>query len=580
MENTQISSIFNKIADLVELKGGNQFRVRSYRNAARTVSNMSQRLEELVRQGVDLTEYPNIGKSTAEKIQEIVERGTCQRLEELEREIPQGLTELMQVPRLGAKKVAQLHQELSIESLEDLKKAAEQGAIRDLEGMGQKTEQTILEGIRMLDATSDRVLYHVAEEYVHSLGQLLDQIDAVNQWEVAGSFRRGKETVGDLDVLVQAGDREAAAHAVLTHESIEDVVSRGQEKITVHMKGGLQLDVRFFEPESFGAALAYFTGSKAHNIALRKHAAARDWKLNEYGLFKDDQRLAGKTEASVYHRLNLPWIPPELREDRGELEAAESDTLPSLIEQNHIRGDLHAHTKLTDGKHTLEEMVDAARNRGYEYLAITEHSRAVTVAGGLDEDQVRKHADTIREVNEKISDFWILAGIEVDILKSGKLDLAEKTLADLDWVVASVHSYFKLNRDDMTDRLLAAVRSGVVHCLGHPTDRMIGKRDPITFDVERVVEACTEHKVCLEINSQPDRLDLPDFHCRRVRHAGVRFAMVTDAHSNIELDFMRYGILVARRGWLEKGHVINTKTARQLEAWLSNRSRTEDGSTG
>jgi DNA polymerase (family 10) len=568
MENARIAEIFGKIADLLELKGGNEFRVRSYRNAARTLSELPQRLEELVSRGEDLTELPNIGKSTAEKIREIVERGTCKRLEELRKEVPEGLTELLAVPQLGPRKASQLHRELSIQSLEDLRKAAEEKKIRDLEGMGVKTEEKILEGIRMLSSSSGRILYHTADQYAASLGKLLDGVEAVKQWETAGSFRRGRETVGDLDILVQADDRRQVADAVAGHGSVVEVIGRGEEKMSVRLESGLRVDIRFFDPASFGSALAYFTGSKAHNIALRKRAQAGGWKLNEYGLFKGESRLAGKTEASVYQRLDLPWIPPELREDRGEIEAAEKDRLPDLITEKQVRGDFHSHTDRTDGRESLEEMVKAARDKGYRFLAVTEHSKALSMAKGLDEDDLEEHADKIRRLDEQYEDIWVLTGIEVDILKSGQLDLEEKSLEKLDWVVASVHSYFRLDETEMTDRILAAVRSGVVHCLGHPTARLIGSRDPIRFDHDRVFEACRDQGVCLEINGQPDRMDLPDTLCKRAKEAGLLFALATDAHHRVELDFMRYGLLTARRGWLEKEDVLNSRTVKQLRKHL------------
>ncbi len=572
MENTRIADIFDKIADLLELTGGNEFRVRSYRNSARTIRDLSQDIEDLVADGGDLTDLPNIGEGTAEKVREILERGTCERLENLEKEVPPELTKLLQVPQLGPKKAAQLHKELSVNSLDDLRKAAEEGRIRDLPGMGKKTEENILAGLRTIDTASGRILYHEAADYVRSLTKLFDGIEAIKQSEVVGSFRRGKETVGDLDILLNTADREAVADRFVAYDAVDRVLGRGSEKISVRLTTGLQIDVRFFEEESFGSALIYFTGSKAHNIALRRRAQSRDWKLNEYGLFKNDNRLAGATEESVYHRLNLPWIPPELREDRGELEAAEADALPTLIEAKDIRGDLHAHTKLTDGKNTLEEMAHGARDRGYEYLAITEHSKAVTVAQGLDEDALRKHADAIRELDEQLDDLWLLPGIEVDILKSGKLDLDERVLAELDWVVASVHSHFKLDEEEMTDRILAAVKSGVVHCIGHLTARMIGARDPIEIDLDRILEACRDHGVCLELNAQPNRLDLPDVHCSRAKDAGVLISIATDAHQISEYDFMRYGLMTARRGRLEKDDVINTMTAGNLRKYLEKRA--------
>jgi DNA polymerase (family 10) len=568
MENAQVAQIFDEIADLIELDEGNEFRIRSYRSAARTVRDLSERLEDLVEQGKDLSDIPNIGESTAEKIHEILETGTCERLEEMREKVPPALVDLMRVPNLGPRKAMQLHRDLDIESLDDLRKACENGEVRDLEGFGAKTEEKLLKGLKTLDETSGRFLYKAAADHVEALGRHLDGTDAVTRWEVAGSFRRCKETVGDLDILVQAKDRGEATDAILEYGEIEEVASQGKERVTVRLGSGLQIDFRYFEASAFGAAMMYFTGSKAHNIRLRRRAVDRDWKLNEYGLTKDDRQLAGKTEESVYHRLNLPWIPPELREDRGELEAADADDLPALVEMKQIRGDLQAHTEATDGANTIQEMADAAADRGYQFFAVTDHSKRVTMAGGLDDDAARKHADAIREVDDGMDDLWLMAGIEVDVLKSGKLDLQEKTLEGLDWVVASIHYDRNLERDTMTERYLSAVESGVVHCLGHPLGRIIGGRDPLPLDLDRLFEACAEHDVCIEINAQPDRLDLPDTHVKRAREAGVRFTLGTDAHKIADLDFMPLGVHVARRGWLEKKDVLNTRTAKQLRKWL------------
>ncbi len=568
MENEQIAAIFDKIADLLDLKGGNEFRVRSYRNAARSIRNQSERVEAMVERGEDLDNLPNVGKSIAQKVHEILDRGTCDRLEELEKEFPEGLTHLMDVQGLGPRKALELYEELGISSLDELQQACEDHRVRELEGMGPKTEEKVLHGIRILRATAGRLLYPAAREHADAIGRHLDQVDAIERWEVAGSLRRRKDTVGDLDVLVQAKDREAAAQGIVECPEVGEVLSKGHEKVTVRMADGFQVDFQFFDAAVIGAALMHFTGSKAHSIALRRRAQERDWKLNERGLFKGDRRLAGKTEKAIYQRLGLTWIPPELREDMGEVQAAEQDELPRLVKLDDLRGDLHTHTERTDGQHSLNEMTVAARARGYEYFAVTEHSQRVSVAQGLDDEDMRRHAAHIREFDGGFKDLWVLAGVEVDILKKGDLDLKEQTLADLDWVVASVHSYFELEEKEMTERLLAAIRSGVVHCIGHPTGRMIGKRDPIKFDAERVFDACAEHNVCLEIDSQPDRRDLPDYYVKEAKEAGCRFSIATDAHSTSGFDIIELGVYSARRGWLEKKNVVNTLTARELRKRL------------
>jgi len=568
MENARIGAIFDRIADILEIQGGNPFRIRSYRNAARTVRDLTDRLADLADEGKDLTDLPGIGDSIAEKIHEILRTGTCRTLRDLQDEVPAGLPELLKVPNLGPKRAKQLYDDLGIASLDDLKKAAEAGKIRGLEGFGEKTEQQILQGLETVRAEAGRHGIKEAMDRVEDLGRHLDGVKGIARWQVAGSFRRRRETVGDLDILVRAKDRGKAADGILAYEAIDEVQAHGEEKITVRLAGGMQVDFRFIDAESFGAAQMYFTGSKAHNITLRKRAQRDGLKLNEYGLFKGKKRKAGKTEEEVYGALGLPWIPPELREDRGEIDAADAGGLPDLIEPADIRGDLHAHTSATDGANTIDELVRAARGRKYAYLAVTDHSKAVTVAGGLDDDALRRHADKVRKAAAGEKRFGLLAGVEVDILKSGRLDIGEKVLADLDWVVASVHSYFHLDADAMTDRLLAAVRSGVVHCLGHPFGRLIGRRDPLRFDAERVFEACRDEGVCLEINAYPDRLDLPDVWCKRAREIGCTMVVACDVHKTSDMDFMGLGVSVARRGWLEKGDVLNTRTLSALRKWL------------
>lgn len=563
MENAQIADIFDEIADLIELQGGNAFRIRAYRSTARTVRGFSRRVEDLAEQGEDLSKLPNVGESTAGKIHEILQKGTCRRLEALREKVPSQLADLMKVAHIGPRKAMQLHEELGVDSFDSLRKACEAHRVRKLDGMGPKTEENILKGLRTVESASGRIGLKEAADHVESLGRYLDGVSAIERWEVAGSFRRRKETIGDLDILVHADDRSSVQQGILEYGEIAEVLGKGKEKISVRLGSSLQVDFRFFEPKSFGAALMYFTGSKAHNIAVRKRAVSKDWKLNEYGLFKGKRRLAGKTEESIYRRLGLACPPPELREDRGEIEAAEDDELPTLVGLKDIHGDLHAHTKATDGQNTIEEMAKAAKDRGYKFLAITDHSKAVRMAKGLDEERLRKHADKIRSVNDSMKGFWLLAGIEVDILKNGKLDLDEDLLAELDWVVASIHYNWNLDKKKMTQRVRSAITSGVVDCIGHPLGRMIGRRDPISLDLDQVFEACVENGVRLEVNAQPDRLDLPDYHCQRAREGGVEFVISTDAHKTADLDLMRFGVANARRGWLTKKDVLNTASSKK-----------------
>jgi DNA polymerase (family 10) len=559
MENRLIAAVFEEIADILEIQGENAFRIRSYRNAARAVGDMTERLEDLAAQGKDLTELPGIGESLAGKIHEILRTGSCQALNDLRKKIPPHLTDLLRVKGIGAKKVKVLYEKLQITTLEELRAAAQAGKIRDLEGMGAKTEENILKGLATLAAEEGRISIKEASEQVAAIGRHLAGARSVRRWEAAGSYRRRRETIGDLDVLVLADDRQKATEAILKYEAIRDVVSRGEEKVTVLLASGLQVDFRFVEEGAFGAAQMYFTGSKAHNITLRKRAQKEGYKLNEYGLFRGEKRVAGRTEEEVYAKLGLgQWIPPELREDRGEIDAAAEGKLPKLVEQKDLRGDLHAHTTETDGNNTVAEMVEAAKARRYEYLAITDHSKAVTVAHGMDEKRLRAHAARIREAAASLKGFRLLAGVEVDILKDGHLDLPEKALAELDWVCASIHSAFAMEEARMTERILAAIGTGVVHCLGHPLGRLIGQRDPIRFDADKVFEACHRQGVCLEINSYPDRLDLPDVYCKRAKEMGLAMVISTDSHRVVDLDLIQYGVGVARRGWLEKGDVLNT----------------------
>ncbi|HET6442866.1 MAG TPA: DNA polymerase/3'-5' exonuclease PolX [Phycisphaerae bacterium] len=571
MENAEVAAVFDQIADILEIRDENAFRIRSYRNAARAIRDHAERMEDLAVGGADLTDLPGIGKSLAEKIHAILATGTCPTLEDLHKEIPPHLTDLLRVKGLGAKRAKLLCEKLGISTLGELKKYAEAGEIRDIEGMGEKTEQNILKGLATLEAEAGRISIKTAAEQSAAIGRHLDRARAVKRWEPAGSFRRRRETIGDLDILVLAANRAKAVEQILAYEPIEDRLAVGEEKVSVRLASGLEVDFRFFDAAEFGAAMMYFTGSKAHNIAVRKRAQKRKWKLNEYGLFAGKRRIAGKSEEEVYKKLGLAWVPPELREDRGEVEAAEENRLPALIEEKDIRGDMHIHTDATDGRATVEEMVEAARRRGYRYLAITDHSQAVTVAHGLTAERLRRHADRVRELAGRLKHFRLLAGIEVDILKDGRLDLPEKVLEGLDWVVASVHSRFEMDEAKMTERLLAAIGSGVVDCIGHPFGRLIGSRDPIRFDADRVFEACREHGVCLEINSYPDRLDLPDIYCKRAKEAGVTMAISTDAHKPADLDLMPFGVSVARRGWLEKGDVLNTLSAAALRKRLKSR---------
>lgn len=563
--NGQIADILDTTGDLLELKGDeNPFRVRAYRNAARSVRGLSKSLAEMVDAGQNLADLPDIGSSIAAKIAEIVETGTTDQLEDLRKTVPESLTKTLNVPGVGPKKAARLHEELSIDSIEDLQEAAENHKIRQLEGFGRKTEEKIEQGIGDVGRTLERKPWDNAREILEDIGSYLDSLEEVDRWEAAGSFRRGCDTVGDLDILIEAGQRENAARKLVEYEGVSTVVARGEEKVSIRLNDGFRIDFRFFDKENFGSALLYFTGSKEHGVALRRRAIKKDWKLNEYGLSSGDKRLAGRTEESVYTRLGLAWIPPELREHRGEIEAAEARQLPELIQIEDIRGDLQCHTTATDGRNSIREMALAAIDMGWKYLAITDHSKRVTMAEGLDDESAIEHAERIREVDDGLEDFWLLAGIEVDILRDGTLDLKEETLTQLEWVVGSIHYDREMEREEMTQRILTAIETDLLDCLGHPLGRIIGRRGPIEVDMDRIVEACVEHSVRLEINAQPERLDLPDVHVREAHTAGARFTLGTDAHTAGNLAIMPSAVRVARRGWLGASDVLNTKTAAQL----------------
>ncbi len=559
IHNSDIATIFSRVADLLEIENANPFRVRAYRNAARVISGMGRSIPEMVSEDADLTELPGIGADLSKKIREIVETGTLKQLGEIEKRVPPSLADLLGIPGLGPKRVGTIHRELGIETLDGLREAAEAGRIRELEGFGEKTEGQILAGIgAAAEGGGKRVKLADAEEFAEPLVAYLREAPGVKAIAVAGSYRRRKETVGDLDILVtQRRDAEIMERFV-AYDDVDRVVSRGQTRSTVILRSGLHVDLRAVAAVSYGAALHYFTGSKAHNVAVRRMAIKQGLKVNEYGVFREDVRIAGKTEEAVYEAVGLPYIPPELRENRGEIEAAGSGELPELITEADIRGDLHAHTKATDGRHSIEEMARAARDRGYAYLGITEHSKQVSVADGMGADRLADHIREIEKVNDRIDGITLLKGVEVDILADGSLDLPDGILSELDLVIASIHYRFGLSDDRQTERLLAAMDNPHVSILGHPTGRLIGEREPMGIDMNRVMAKARDRGVCLELNAFPDRLDLSDIHCQMAREAGVRVVISTDAHSTDGLGMMRYGVGQARRGWLTPADVLNT----------------------
>jgi DNA polymerase (family 10) len=567
--NNDIAAIFNKVADLLEIKGANQYRVRAYRNAARTVEGLSQRAADKIRTGEDLSHLSGIGKDLAGKIEEVVKTGKLGLLEELEREMPGELTDIMRVSGIGPKRVAALHGELDINTLDELEQAAQDGRIRDLEGFGARTQQTILEETKRLRQERRlRMKLAVAEQYAEPLREYLQKAEGVKDIVVAGSYRRRRETVGDLDILVTCKKGSPVMNRLVDYDDVRKVVAQGKTKSTVLLRSGLHVDVRVVPQVSYGSALLYFTGSKQHNIAIRKIAVKKKLKLNEYGAFKGDRRVAGRSEQEVYKKMGLPFIAPELREQRGEIEAAGKNKLPKLVEAENIRGDLHVHTKRTDGRHTVEELIAAARQRDYDYIAIADHSQRVTVAHGLKPKDLREQMAEIDQINDRLKGFTVLKAIEVDILEDGSLDLPDDVLAELDLTVCSVHSKFKLSRDKQTRRIVKAMDNPHFSILGHPTGRLINEREPYDVDMERIMEAAKDKGCVLELNAHPDRLDLNDIHGKMAKDMGVRVAISTDTHRIDDLDNMRFGVGQARRAWLESGDVINTNSLRELKKQL------------
>jgi DNA polymerase (family X) len=556
--NSDVAKIFNRVADLLEIEGANPFRVRAYRNAARTVSTLSDNIADRVEAGDDLTEMEGIGDDLAAKIEEIVKTGDLKQLEEIEQRTPPELAEMLNVAGLGPKRVQTLYQQLDITSMAELREAAEAHSIRELEGLGKTIEQKILDDLQDMDQQETRTQLNVAEERVDPLVEYLKAIERIDRVTVAGSYRRRKETVGDLDILATGSDGERIIDHFVDYEDVETILSQGETRSSVELRSGLQVDLRVVASESYGAAMLYFTGSKAHNIALRNMALDQDMKINEYGVYRDEERIAGETEEEIYALFDLPVIEPELREDRGEIEAAQEGMLPALITLDDIRGDLQMHTQASDGHDTLKAMVQAARDRGYEYIAITDHSARVAVTQGLDAESLSRRIDEIDQLNEEMEDLRILKGIEVDILEDGSLDLPDEALAKLDVVVAAVHVKFDLSREKQTERIIRAMDNPYVHILAHPTGRIIGKRKPYNLDMERLMEAAQERECVLEVNAHPDRLDLNDIHCKMAKDLGVKIVISTDAHRVDHLRMMRYGVGQARRGWLTTEDVINT----------------------
>ncbi len=572
MENPEVAQTFDEVADLLEIQGANPFRVRAYRSAARTIRDLAEPVAEIATDPARrLEDLPGIGADLAGKIQVLVRGEDLPLLRELRGQLPAGLRDLLGVPGLGPKKAQTLYQLLGIRSLDALRRAARHHRISALKGFGLRTEENILRGLEDLAQTGRRVYLAEAQVYADALTRHLRGAPGLHQVEVAGSFRRRKETVGDLDVLATCDDASQVMDRLAAYDGVAEVLARGETKMTVRLKTGLQIDLRVVPQESYGAALQYFTGSKAHNILLRRMAQERGLKVNEYGVFRGSRRLAGRTEEEVYGALGLPWIPPELREDRGEIELALQGRLPRLLELGDVRGDLHMHTNVTDGRASLEAMVEGARRRGYAYVAITDHSKRVTMARGLDARRLRRHWRAIEELAGKVKGLTLLKGVELDILEDGRLDLPDDVLAEADWVVASIHYGQNQPREQITRRLLNAIRNPHVQAIGHPTGRLIGQRKGYDLDLEAVLQAAADYGCLMELNCQPSRMDLDDVALAAAGERGVPIVLGSDAHAVEELTFIEFGVYQARRAGLEAKDVVNTLSLTRFRKMLTQR---------
>ncbi|MFP6675683.1 MAG: DNA polymerase/3'-5' exonuclease PolX [Pirellulaceae bacterium] len=564
MNNAQIAAIFELLADLLEFQSSNPFRIRSYRNSARVISDLSESIATIVAESPQrLKKLDGIGKSLAEKCVTLVETGSLPQLDELRQKIPETVLQLLRIPGMGPKKAAVLYQELHIESLDELKIACETGQVRKLSGFGEKTEQAILANLEFAATAGDRIYWSEADAVASDIRQfLLDGPATLEKLELAGSYRRCKETIGDLDILIVSQEPDVVMDRFAAYPSLRDTIVRGGTKMSIRLQSGLQVDLRLVPEESFGAALQYFTGSKEHNVELRGRAKSRGLKINEWGVYRIDGEeetyIAGQTEEDVYQTLELPWIPPELRECRQEFLWAEKNNLPELLTLSEIRGDLHMHTTWTDGRASLRQMIDAAITRGLEYIAITDHSQRVTMANGLNSVRAREQWDEIDRIRPEFEGrIHILKGIECDILEKGGMDLPDDVLAEADWVLAAIHYGQKQPRQQITDRLLGAIEHPSVNAVAHPTGRLINRREAYDVDMDAVFSACKQHGKMLELNANPVRLDLHDTHCQAAVQHQIPIVINTDAHSVEGLDVMRFGILQARRAGLTSQHVAN-----------------------
>lgn len=568
MKNEFIAVQFELLADLLEIQGANPFRIRAYRNAARTISSTAESLSDLVANGTDLTQFSGIGKDLAKQIHEIITKGEHSALNELRKQIPGGVLDMLRIPGVGPKKVSVFFNELGLKSLADLKAACEAGRLSMLKGFGKKTEESILANIDQAAEFSLRVSIADARAAAEIIVEDLQQLPEVEQAAVAGSCRRRRETCGDLDILATCSDSGPPMDLLASHPLVEAVLQRGETKQRVRLKTGIELDLRVVPEASYGAAMQYFTGSKEHNVVVRQRAKDLGLKVNEYGVFRGEEQIAGRTEADVYASVGLPWFPPELRENRHEFEWAAAGTLPTLVTVEDIRGDLHMHTTASDGAASIEEMALAAKARGMKYIAITDHSKRVSMANGLDSTRLRAQWKEIRAVRERITGIEILCGIECDILEDATMDLPDDVLAEADWVIAVLHYGLKQPGEQIMKRLMTAVKNPHVDIIGHCTGRMIGRREGADVNFSELLKAAADHQVMMEINAHPSRLDLDDIHAAAAKDMGIPIVISTDSHSVNGFEVLQYGVDQARRAGLTKQDVANTKSLADFRKML------------
>ncbi|GJQ48740.1 DNA polymerase type-X / 3'-5' exodeoxyribonuclease [Candidatus Kuenenia stuttgartiensis] len=572
MKNHEVALLFGKIADVLELKGENTFRINSYRKAARVIEDLTEDIEALARDD-KLTNIPGIGKGTADKIIEYITTGKMSKYEEVAKGISEETVALMQIPGLGPKTVAMLNKELGIVNLVDIENAIRDGKLKGLFGIGEKKIENIVKGIELYKTSQQRISIGMAYPIVKRIIERLKQNPKVKEIQAAGSLRRMKETVGDIDILATGNDGAEIIKSFVTMPEVTQILASGTTKGSVRLEEGVQADLRVVNEEEYGAALQYFTGSKDHNVHLRELAKKKGYKISEYGIFEGEKKLGGRHESDIYKILGMDWIPPELRENRGEIEAAIEKTLPKLIEYSDIKGDLHNHSNWSDGHCTFEEMAEHAMKRGYAYMVVSDHSQSLHIANGLTEERLLKEIDEIDKLNKNLKGFTLLKASEVDIRTDGSLDFSDRMLEKLDVVIAAIHSGFKQEKEKITQRMIAAIQNPFVNIIAHPTGRLISKRVGYDVDIEKVLDACAETDTALEINCYYDRLDLNDIYCKKAKERGVKIAISTDSHHTDQMWMMELGVGIARRGWLESQDVINTFSLEKLKSFCKKKRK-------